>query len=76
MITKIKDCYFDGRRKNFIFPAEYVNGRMMNARQRRTLTNLIFENFMDDEREQLLSQINEFSAEEADNMIMELATKW
>lgn len=74
MITKIKG--YEGSRRPFIFPADYLSGGMMTGRQRKTLTNLIFENFMDDERDELLAQVDGFSAEEAADMIYELTSKW
>ena len=77
MITKVK-CGFDGPKRGRFYPMDDISEGMITGKQRHTLTDLIFQNFEDeDERESWLAQINDITSGEANQMIFEfLSAKW
>ncbi|MEI8339855.1 MAG: hypothetical protein WCF94_04320, partial [bacterium] len=72
-ITKIK-CGFKGPRKCYVSPMEFsMDDAMINSKQKRLLTVSIYQSVEDeDEREALLSQIDEMTSSEANELLYEL----
>jgi len=73
MITKIK-CGFRGARRSYVSPVDFgLDDRMINAQQKRSLISAIYEYIEDeDERETLLSQIDDMTADEANEMLFQI----
>jgi hypothetical protein len=72
MITKIKNSSCDYRR-GYVASSDFSdNIKMINSRQKRTLTELIYQRVQDEsERDSWLSQINDMSFDDASETIFE-----
>jgi len=73
MTTKSKSCF--GPRRGYDFPEYYAREDMITDRQRRVLTNYIQTLQDEHERERMLSELDEMSCDEADDMIFQVS-KW
>ena len=71
-MTKTITASFEGPNRGYNFLMEDAGEESMaTGRQKRTLTDLIFQNIDEDKRDGYLQQLEEITKEEASDLIME-----
>lgn len=79
MITNTAVASFDGPKKSHIFPPDdyLVGDEGITARQKQLLTDLIFQKCDEEEREHFLSQMDDMTSTDAEDMIFSfLTSRW
>jgi len=78
MINNTAIASFEGPRKSYFFPMEYVDEGMISEGQRRTLTNLIYTYIQgESEQEARIRELDDLSYSEAENCILDfIFARW
>jgi len=78
MITNAAIASFEGPRRGYTFPMEYVDEGMISEGQRRTLINLISIYIQgESEQEARISELENLSYSEAENCILDFSfARW
>ncbi|MFZ3011877.1 MAG: hypothetical protein WA060_02690 [Minisyncoccia bacterium] len=78
MINNTAIASFEGPRRGYAFPVEYVDEGMISEGQRRTLTNLIYTYIQgESEQETRIKELDDLSFSEAENCILDFSfARW
>jgi len=78
MNTQTTVANFDGSRRNYIFPTEYVDEERISEGQRRTLIELIYVYIQGkSEQEARISELETLTYSEAENYILDFSfARW
>jgi hypothetical protein len=78
MINNTAIASFEGPRRGYVFPVEYVGEEMISDGQRRTLTNLIYTYIQgESEQEARIRELDDLSYSEAENCILDFSfARW
>lgn len=78
MINNTAIASFDGPRRGYVFPMEYVDEGMISDGQRRTLTNLIYTYIQgESEQEARIRELDDLSFSEAEDCILDFSfARW
>ena len=78
MITNTAIASFDGPRRGYAFPMEYIDEGMISKGQRRTLTNLIYTYIQgESEQEARIKELEDLSFSEAEDCILDFSfARW
>ena len=78
MINNTAIASFEGPRKGYVFPMEYVDEGMISEGQRHTLTNLIYTYIQgESEQEARIRELDDLSFSEAEDCILDFSfARW
>ena len=78
MINNTAIAGFEGPRRGYVFPIEYVDEGMISEGQRRTLTNLIYTYIQgESEQEARIKELGDLSFSEAEDCILDFSfARW
>ncbi|HBG68859.1 hypothetical protein A2W67_02620 [Candidatus Nomurabacteria bacterium RIFCSPLOWO2_02_40_28] len=78
MTTKTAIASFEGPRRGYIFPLEYVGEEKISEGQRRVLTELIYTYIQgESEQESRISELESLTYSEAENCILDFSfARW
>ncbi|MFA6453089.1 MAG: hypothetical protein WCW57_06475 [Candidatus Pacearchaeota archaeon] len=78
MINNTAVASFEGPRRGYSFPVEYVDEGMISEGQRRTLTNLIYTYIQgESEQEARIKELDDLSFSEAEDCILDFSfARW